>query len=125
MKKIIRYLVFCLMGCNQDTTDIARYVLKNNQTLTKIAEKYRTEFTPNIFNYKFSDETELRFTDYLPYENYSHEDSLAVFFKRRIDISQFAREGRVVDNGLDGKLELCDPEEECIKTLNNIRQRIK
>ncbi|MBS3152836.1 hypothetical protein J4230_05500 [Candidatus Woesearchaeota archaeon] len=125
MKRLALYLGLVFASCSQDTTDIARYALKNDQDLRKIAEEYITDSTPNMFNYRFSDETELIFTDYPSYENYGHEDTLSIFFKRRVDISEFAREGRVADNGLDGKLELCDPEDECIETLKRVRQRIK
>ena len=113
MKKIALSLVLMMLGCasNYGTKDIADYIMKNGSPYEI------TNGEVSALSYRFGNETDLIFYDEKPKSNLGQEDSLVILFKRKIDTSRFAREGRVVDNGLDGKLELCDPEDECKQIL--------
>jgi len=101
------------LSCKPSVTnrDICNFVLGNGRT-------YSIDGENKIRSYKLANETEIICYDMVPINsNLGLEDSLVVLFKRSIDNSQFAREGRIVDNGLDEKLELCDPEDECKNTM--------
>ena len=111
MKRLIVYLGLGLLSCssNFNTREIVDYTLKNGTTY-----EIRMDM-PHSWSYKFENETEA----------IARDGSLIILFKTKIDTSKFAREGRVVDNNLDNKLELCDPEDECKEILVKIMKKIQ
>ncbi|MBI2148846.1 hypothetical protein HYU23_04145 [Candidatus Woesearchaeota archaeon] len=111
MKNTIITLALSLIGCNPNfnTGKIADYTLKNGAPYEIRMDKVYS------LSYKFENETEA----------IARRDSLYILFKRKIDTSQFAREGRILDNNLDNKLELCDPKDECKDQLAKIMEKIQ
>ncbi|MBS3167967.1 hypothetical protein J4216_02500 [Candidatus Woesearchaeota archaeon] len=121
MNRLLALALIGVFGCtnNYYIKDIAKYVNENGSPYQiTMGEVYSR-------SYKFGNETEVIFTDEMPKGNFGKEDSLVILFKRKIDTSRFAREGRVVDNGLDGKLELCDPNDECEQILIEAKSKLR
>ncbi len=109
MKNISIYLALGLLGCNSNSKQIADYTITNGSPYEIRMNKVYT------LSYRFENETEA----------IAGDGNLVILFKREVDVSKFAREGRIVDNGLDNRLELCDPQDECQEILTKLTGYVK